>query len=121
MTTRIEGNVMNLTVEQRRMVVEYYATKCVEEMPSEDAPKAEFFRDLHSEEWRLRTMKAIEKVISEDSWIGLLESLASYQIFDRDPQAYMHEQGYSVNRPSYEVRDYLNDQASGYINEVARY
>lgn len=110
---------MNLTVEQRRMVIEYFATKCVEEMPSEDMPKAEFFRDLHSEEWRLEAMKAIERVINEDDWSRLLEELIRYQSFDRDPEGWIYENGYedTVQR----VREYLNDEASVQINVVARY
>jgi hypothetical protein len=119
MTTTIEGNVMNLTVEQRRMVVEYFATKCVEEMPSEDMPKAVFFRDLHSEEWRLQTMKAIEKVIPELSWDSLLETLLDYQSFDRDPEGWMHENDYVGTVQG--MRTTLNDEASDYINQVARY
>jgi hypothetical protein len=112
---------MTLTVEQRRMVVEYMATKCVEEMPSEDMPKAEFFRDLHSEEWRLQTMKAIEKVIPEDVWEALIESLENYQSFDRNPQAFIYERGFSESTSPANLREYLNDDASGFINEAARY
>jgi hypothetical protein len=119
MTTTIEGNVMNLTVEQRRMVVEYFATKCVEEMPSEDMPKAEFFRDLHSEEWRLQTMKAIERVIPERNWMLLLEWLLDYQSFDRDPEGWKFDKGYE--EPVQGVREYLNDEASVAIDRVARY
>lgn len=112
---------MNLTVEQRRMVVEYYATKCVEDMPSEDMPKADFFRDLHSEEWRLQTMKAIEKVIPEFEWTSLVGWLLEYQSFDRDPEGYMHTDGLWGLNTVQSHRDYLNDQASALINAVARY
>lgn len=111
---------MNLTVEQRRMVVEYFATKCVEEMPSEDMPKAEFFRDLHSEEWRLQTMKAIEKVIPELSWDSLLETLLDYQSFDRDPEGWMDTHAYGNNTVQ-EMRESLNDEASFRTDVVARY
>lgn len=112
---------MNLTVQQRRMIVEFYATKCVEEMPSEEMPRSEFFRDLHSEEWRLKTVKAIEKVIPEHSWKGLVESLENYQSFDRNPQAFIYERGFSESTSPENLREYLNDDASGYINEVSRY
>lgn len=113
---------MNLTVEQRRMVVEYFAIKCVEEMPSEDMPKAEFFRDLHSEEWRIQTMKAIEKVIPEADWSDLLEDLLEYQSFDRDPEGYMYQNHYRPSRYTVEqVRDHLNDQAGWHIDIAARY
>lgn len=111
---------MSLTVQERRMIVEYYATKCVEEMPSEDMPRAEFFRDLHSEEWRLRTMKAIEKVIPERAWSELLEDLLEYQTFDRDPEAYLYE-NYDDALSVESVRGHLNDMASSHINVVARY
>lgn len=102
------------------MIVEFYATKCVEEMPSEDMPKAEFFRDLHSEEWRLKTMKAIEKVIPEADWSELLEWLIAYQWFDRDPEGFMYQNGYDGYSPQ-EVRNHLNDNASWNIDAVARY
>ena len=110
---------MNLTVEQRRKIVEYLAGECVLTMPSEDIAKAEFFRDLHSEEWRLRTMKAIERVINEDDWSRLLEELIRYQSFDRDPEGWIYENGYedTVQR----VREYLDDEVSVQINVVARY
>jgi hypothetical protein len=121
MTTTIEGNVMNLTVEQRRMVVEYFATKCVEEMPSEDMPKAEFFRDLHSEEWRLQTMKAIEKVIPERDWNNLVENLLDYQSFDRNPEEYMFDKDYDSRYTVANVRENLNDMASAHIDMAARY
>lgn len=109
---------MNLTVEQRRMVVEYFATKCVEEMPSEDTPKAEFFRDLHSAEWRIRTMKAIEKVILEEEWSDLLEDLLDYQSFDRNPEQWMYENG-AANRAR--AKYILEDFISLHIDAVARY
>lgn len=109
----------SLTVEQRRMVVEYFATKCVEEMPSEDMPKADFFRDLHSEEWRLQTMKAIEKVIAEQDWNRATAVLFHYQSFDRNPEQWMHENDYEASVQ--EMREYLNDEASVAIDRVARY
>lgn len=110
---------MNLTVEQRRKIVEYLAGECVLTMPSEDIAKAEFFRDLHSEEWRIRTMKAIEKVIPELTWDLLLEELLDYQTFDRDPEGYIYQYAYddTVER----VREYLNDEISVRIDNVARY
>jgi hypothetical protein len=104
------------------MVVEYMATKCVEEMPSEDMPSAEFFRDLHSEEWRIVTMRAIGKVIPESDWSNLLEDLLEYQTFDRDPEGYMYQKNYSRNRYTVEqVRDHLNDQAGWRTDIAARY
>lgn len=110
----------NLTREQRRMIVEHMATECVQEMPSEDMPKAEFFRDLHSEEWRIKTMKAIEKVIPEQDWNDLLETLLDSQSFDRNPEAYMDARG---NHPAnkFILREDLNDQVSHHIDVVARY
>jgi hypothetical protein len=82
-------------------------------------PKAEFYRDLHCEEWRIRTMKAIEKVIPEQDWTDLVEWLLDYQSFDRDPAAWIYEKGYDHTAQS--VREYLNDQASMHIDVVARY
>lgn len=111
---------MTLTVEQRRMVVEYFATKCVEEMPSDDMPMAEFYRGLHSEEWRLRTMKAIEKVIPEHYWARLVDDLLAYQTFDRDPLTWMVQEGF-MTETEVSTRDYLNDLASVAIDNVARY
>jgi hypothetical protein len=90
-------------------------------MPSEDMPKAEFFHDLHSEEWRLQTMKAIEKVIPEADWSDLLEWLLNHQSFDRSPEAWMDECGYEDDTPHERIRAYLDDQISMYIDVVARY
>jgi hypothetical protein len=95
------------------------ATKCVEEMPSEDMPKADFFRDLHSEEWRLQTMKAIEKVIPERNWMLLLEDLLDYQTFDRDPEGYRDSFDFDVTLQ--QIRADLNERASWHIDMVARY
>lgn len=112
----------NLTREQRRMIVERMATECVQEMPSEDMPRAEFFRDLHSEEWRIKTMKAIEKVIPEADWTELLETLLDSQSFDRDPEAWLYERG---NETSPVVilawRDHFTNHISHNIDQVARY
>lgn len=110
----------NLTREQRRMIVEHMATECVQEMPSEDMPKAEFFRDLHSEEWRIRTMKAIERVIPEGAWTELVSALLECQSFDRDPESYIDENGFGGDTPE-SLSIYLNDQASSFIDQVARY
>ena len=109
----------NLTREQRRMIVEHMATECVQEMPSEDMPSAAFYRDLHSEHWRLQTMKAIEKVFPEADWNELLERLEQYQSFDRNPEQWMDENDYEDTAES--VREYLNDEISLSIDVVARY
>jgi hypothetical protein len=82
-------------------------------------PKAEFYRDLHCEEWRIRTMKAIEKVIPEFAWNSLLEDMLAYQTFDRDPEGYIEENG--LEQDIEYVRFLLNDNASYYIDQVARY
>ena len=112
----------NLTREQRRMIVEHMATECVQEMPSEDMPRAEFFRDLHSEEWRIKTMKAIEKVIPEDAWKDLLVGLLMYQSFDRDPDGWLEEHGYTPSpRIVFNWRDSFNNEISAAINVAARY
>lgn len=111
---------MNLTREQRRMAVEYFATQCAEEMPSDDMPKAEFFQDLHSEEWRIKTMKAIEKIIPESYWRTLVKNVGNYQSFDRDPEGWKEEEGYDWYSVP-EMRDYLNDTISTAIDQVARY
>lgn len=110
---------MTLTREQRRMVVEHFATQCAEDMPSDDMPDAEFYQDLHSEEWRLGTMRAIEKVIPEQAWKHLVESISNYLSFDRDAEGWREENGYTLNLK--ELRDMLEDNVSAAIDAAARY
>jgi hypothetical protein len=110
-----------LTREQRRMVIEFYATQCAAEMPSDEMPKAEFYQDLHREEYRLRAMKGIEKVIPEVYWTDLIEELLEYQSFDRDPAGWLEENGYSGNESVHATRNVFNNNISYHIDNAARY
>ena len=113
-------NTIPLTREQRRQVVEFYATQCAAEMPSDSMPKAEFFQDLHREEYRLRAMKGIEKVIPEADWTELVQEIRDSQSFERDPDAYMYARGiHHANK--FVLKEDMNDSISALIDAAARY
>jgi hypothetical protein len=109
-----------ITTSQRRQIVEYVATKCVAEWPSDDMPKAEFYQDLHSEEYRLEAMRGIELVIPEDRWNDCVYWLLRAQAFDRDPDGSIEQWGYERNSPE-QVKYHLDDQVSAAIDQAARF
>jgi hypothetical protein len=109
-----------ITTSQRRQIVEYVATKCVAEWPSDDMPKAEFYQDLHSEEYRLEAMRGIELVIPEDRWNDCVYWLLRAQAFDRDPEGCLNQWGYAVSEKE-AVKSNLDDDISFHIEAAARY
>lgn len=109
-----------LTTAQRRQVVEHFATKCVEEWPSDEMPKAEFYQDLHKEDYRLQAMKGIEKVILESDWDDLIYWLLRDQAYDRDPEGTLHQLGYIEEQKDYYKWE-LSDNISAAINVAARF
>ena len=109
-----------LTTAQRRQIVEYVATKCVAEWPSDDMPKAEFYQDLHKEEYRLEAMKGIERVIPEESWDTLMYWLLRAQAFDRDPAGSITQWGYAEGSEE-SIKAYLDDNISAAIDSVSRF
>lgn len=119
MRTEMTNVTIPLTREQRRMVVEFYATQCATEMPSDEMPKAEFYQDLHVEEYRLRAMKGIEKIIPEGDWADLVIELRNFQSFDRDPEGWMEQRGYYM--PAESMREGFEADISNYIDNAARY
>lgn len=109
-----------ITTSQRRQIVEYVATKCVAEWPSDEMPKAEFYQDIHSEEYRLEAMKGIELVIPEQRWNDCVYWLLRAQAFDRDPDGSIEQWGYERNTHE-QVKSYLDDQVSAAIDQAARF
>lgn len=109
-----------LTTSQRRQIVEHIATECVQEWPSDDLDKAMFFQDLHSEEYRLKAMKGIEMVITEERWNQCVYWLLRAQAFDRDPDAMIEQWGYELNSRE-QVKENLDDNISAAIDQAARF
>lgn len=80
-----------LTAQQAKMVIEYFAAQAAEDAPSVDAD----WRGWEKHQWmtRMQASLAIEKQITNLDWYLLLEAMTNYQSFDRDPEAYLHQQG----------------------------
>lgn len=109
-----------LTTAQRRQVVEHFATKCVEEWPPDDMPRAEFYQDMATEFYRLEAMRGIEMVIPEDRWNDCIYWLLRAQAFDRDPDGSIEQWGYDRNTHA-EVKSHIDDMVSAAIDAAARF
>lgn len=110
---------MKLTVEQRRMVIDYYATKLVEEWPAV-MTGIEVENRLY--EAALMMEHRINKFINKDSFNNLIEFMLDQQTFDRDPDGWLYENGHGDNVKPSVVEDwkhYLDDMVSALINDIA--
>lgn len=106
-----------LTVEQRRMVIDYYATKLVEEWPAvltgEEIEKRLYEAALKLE-WRLN------KFVNKTTFNELIEYMLDQQSFDRDPDGWLNENGYEATEQTREYwRTHLTDMISTRINDIA--
>jgi hypothetical protein len=106
-----------LTVEQRRMVIDYYATKLVEEWPAEmnGLEIEQRLEDAHRElAWRTN------KAISSELFNNLIEFMLDYQTFDRDPAGWLNEHGWADTAPRrYYWKQHMNDMIFALINDIA--
>lgn len=106
-----------LTVAQRRMVIDYYATKLVEEWPAvltgEEIEKRLYEAALQLE-WRLN------KFVIKPVFNNLIEFMLDQQSFDRDPQGWLHENGHEDSaKQILATKEYHEDMISSYINDIA--
>lgn len=106
-----------LTVAQRRMVIDYYATKLVEEWPQvltgEEIEKRLYEAALKLE-WRLN------KFVNKSIFNRLIEHMLDQQSFDRDPDGWFNENGIEDNEANkLDWQHYFEDIISTKINEIA--
>ena len=108
---------MKLTVAQRRMVIEYYATKLVEEWPAVLTGiqvEKRVYEAALAMEWRLN------KFVNKITFNNLIEFMLDQQTFDRDPDGWLNENGYEATEFTRENwKHYHNDMISALINDIA--
>ena len=103
-----------LTTQQAKMVIEYFAAQAAEDAPIEGA-------DKHMWLTRYQCSVAIERQIGEWWWDSLVANMADLQSFDRDPAGYLHEQGYEDNIAEQDnMRQHIERQVSWSIDNVYR-
>jgi hypothetical protein len=86
---------VKLTKEQAKMVIEFYAKQAAQEAPVNDTVWTEW--DKHTWMTCYQTSLAIERKIDESFWVQLINAQLDAQLFDRDPDGYLHERGYDAN------------------------
>jgi hypothetical protein len=97
-----------LTAQQAKMVLEYFARQA-----AEDAPQLPLAYDRHMWMTRFQASLAIERQLQEYDWDELVTVMIAYESFERDPDGYLHQNGYKVTAAE---RDYqkgtLQDEVS---------
>lgn len=106
-----------LTVAQRRMVIDYYATKLVEEWPAV-LTGIEIEKRLY--EAALKMEARLNKFVNKYTFNALIELMLDQQSFDRDPDGWLNEQGYDANdAQKWYQKNYFEDMISDRINQIA--
>lgn len=106
-----------LTVAQRRMVIDYYATKLVEEWPAVLTGE-EIEKRLY--EAALKMEGRINKFINKYTFNELIEFMLDQQSFDRDPDGWLEENGWdNSNDTKLRWGYYFVDVVSARINDIA--
>jgi hypothetical protein len=79
-----------LTAQQAKQVIEYFAQQTAEDLPTGSAVE----RDKHM--WRalLTVSLAINRRVTELDWDVLVAAQIDFQSYDRDPEGWMNEHGY---------------------------
>ena len=98
-----------LTAQQAKMVIEYFAAQAAEDAPIEGA-------DKHMWLTRYQASIAIERQIGEWWWDSLVANMSDLQSFDRDPEGWLNEQGHAGTADGW--GDHLQDQVSWAIDNV---
>jgi len=105
-----EIQMEQLTAQQAKMVLEYFAQQAAEDAPEHNA-------DTHMWMTRYQASLAIERQITEEDWDALVVAMADYQSFDRDPYGYLHDRGLPSTTPEWDAQNYyLLDQVSWAID-----
>ena len=106
-----------LTAQQAKMVIEYFAAQAAEDMPIITSYAGD--TDKHMWMTRMQASIAIEKQIGEFDWDELVTYMIAAQSFDRDPDGYLHANGYRVTAAEREyVADTFEDEVSFAIDNA---
>lgn len=92
-----------LTAQQAKMVIEYFAGQAAEDAPAVHHGDNEVQWDAFNKHMWLTHKQvciAIEREVSQHDWHTLLSNMIDLQVFDRDPAGYLHERGYGDNEAS---------------------
>ena len=107
---------MKLTEQQAKQVLEYFVQKA-----AEDAPDTTDWQVWDKSRWLTccQASIAIERQIKEQDWVSLVNYQLDLQSFDRDPDGYLHERGYTEKDKDY-MHDTLKDLVSWGIDTVLK-
>ena len=108
---------MKLTVEQRRMVIEYFAQKLVEEWPAVLTGE-QIEKRLY--EAALKMELRLNKFVNKSTFNNLIELMLDQQTFDRDPESWLYENGYlNTSETRWYWKNHHEDMISALINDIA--
>lgn len=106
---------MKLTKNQRKMTIEYFATKCAEEMPVEEVDQEQHFTEGH-----LEAQKAVSRNLNPYVWVTLVNELLDAQQLDRDPGGFLNSVGVVDTEQARESwKTYLDGEIGTLIDELA--
>jgi hypothetical protein len=109
-----------LTAQQALMVIEYFAGQAAEDAPAVHHGDNETARDAFNKHVWL-THKAVcialEREVNAHDWHGVIVNMIDLQSFDRDPEGYLNERGYTEKDRDY-MHGVLEDLVSWAIDEV---
>ena len=104
---------MKLTKEQAKMVIEYFAKQAAEEAPVQDTTWNNW--DKHMWLTCYTVSLAVERLINIKDWAALVNAALDSQRFDRDPEGYLHEHGWTDSSKEW-MHDTLDDVLSMHID-----
>lgn len=115
-STSTKGKTLKLTEQQAKQVLEYFVQKA-----AEDAPDTTDWQVWDKSMWMTcyQASIAIERQIKEQDWVSLVNYQLDLQSFDRDPDGYLHERGYTEKDKDY-MHDTLKDLVSWGIDTVLK-
>jgi hypothetical protein len=106
---------MELTEQQQKMVIEYFAQQAAEDMPD----GTEMDREKHLWMTRYTASLAVKHRIGVWYWESLVDTMMDLQTFDRDPAAYLHDYDYpDTQKERDDMRQHLENQVSWSIDNV---
>jgi hypothetical protein len=104
-----------LTAQQAKMVIEYFAAQAAEDVPLTTDWK---IWDKHLWMTRMQASIAVERQITAFDWDTLVNAEMDLQSFDRDPDAYMFQRDAEGTKA--QMHNHLEEQVSWWIDNAYR-
>lgn len=108
-----------LTATQAKMVIEYFAGQAAEDAPAVHHGDNEAKWDaFHKHMWltHKQVCIALEREVNAHDWHCVVTNMIDRQSFDRDPEGYLNERGYTEKDRDY-MQGVLEDLVSWAIDE----